>query len=233
MRATFSHVSRSTTASPRMFVLYLLAAPIALALAGCLSRPALVHQTFALHLPPMVSTNHNNPQGVLAMRTVQVSPLFERRSFVYRLGADLYEADPYAEFMVPPSRALAIPMRACLRGSGFFKDVLEPGSQLEADTFLEVHAQELYGDFRKPGPPAAVLGIRLLLFDSSAPPSADPGIRPPLLLQKDYARRVQLNAPTAVALTAGWNEALGDIMREASLDIANARDKQLANNRGR
>jgi ABC-type uncharacterized transport system auxiliary subunit len=116
--------------------------------------------------------------------------------------------------MVPPSRALAIPIRSCLRASGAFQDVLEPGSQLGADVYLEVHAQELYGDFRKSVSPAAVLSLRLLLFESRT------GQEQQLVLQKDYARRVSLKEPSAAALAAGWNQALGEIMTEASSDFS-------------
>ena len=187
---------------------------LAALLTGCLSRPALVHETFALHPSIGLQNTNSSPHGVLVLRTVQVCPLFEGRCFVYRVGADLYEADRYAEFLVPPNRALAIALRACLRTSGLFADVLEPGSQLAADTVLEVHAFELYGDFRKPAPPAAVLAVRLLLFNSEKGPEQK------LLLRKDYARRVILNEATASALVTGWNQALTEIMSEASLDIA-------------
>jgi ABC-type uncharacterized transport system auxiliary subunit len=198
---------------PLLFTVYCLL--ITLAFTGCLSRPALVHQTYALHTAPPEKRAESSTQSILSVRTVQVSPLFERRSFAYRTGPDRYEFDPYAEFMVLPSRALAIPVRSYLRGSGVFQDVAEPGSELMANSVLEIHAHELYGDFRTPGQPAAVLTIRMLLFDSETGQQK-------LLLQKNYSQRVPLKEPSAAALAAGWNQALTKIMSEAVNDFATA-----------
>ncbi|PWU13612.1 MAG: hypothetical protein C5B50_18975 [Verrucomicrobia bacterium] len=186
---------------------------------GCLSRPALVHRTYALHAAETAQGTNSNPRGVLAVGSVRVSPLFEGRAFMYRVGPDLYEADPYAEFVVPPGPALAIPVRAYLRGSGNFEAVVEPGSRLRADNVLEVHASELYGDFRKPAPPAAVLSLRFAMFRSE---------KDSLVFQKDYSRRVPLKESTAEAVVAGWNQALAEIMTQAASDLAAARGQMTA-----
>ena len=210
---------RNSSASKRGFKSIWPPLVVAFAVTGCLSRPALVHQTFGLHATTTAQNTNGTGQGVLSVRSVQISPMFEGRAFVYRVGPDLYEVDPYAGFIVPPGRALAIPMRTCLRSSGVFADVIDPGSGLEANSFLEVHAQELYGDFRKAGSPAAVLSLRFLLFDSGT------GQEQKLVMRKDYTRRVQLKEQTAAALAAGWNQALTEIMTEATSDISSARMK--------
>jgi cholesterol transport system auxiliary component len=189
---------------------------------GCLSRPALVRQTFALHPESPAKGLGSNRQGVLAIRTVEVSPLFEGRSFVYRVGPDRYETDPYAEFMVPPNRALEIALRTCLRTSGLFQEVTESRSQLQADTSLEVHAQDLYGDFRNSSNPAAVLSMRFLFFEPST------GQPEKLLLQRDYSQRVPLASPTAAALAAGWDQALTRLISQAESDLVSARAKTLS-----
>jgi ABC-type uncharacterized transport system auxiliary subunit len=191
-------------------------------MSGCLSRPALVRQTFALHPEPPSKSLGPNGQGVLAIRTVDVSPLFEGRSFVYRVGPDRFETDPYAEFMVPPNLALEIALRTCLRTSGLFHEVTESRSQLQADTALEVHAQDLYGDFRNSAAPAAVLSMRLLFFEG---PTRQPE---KLLLQRDYSQRVSLPEPTAAALVAGWNQALSQVITQAGSDLASARAKTIS-----
>ena len=208
--------SQLSTASP--FILYPLSFILFLLLTGCLSRPALVYQNYALHTSSPEKRADSSAQGILSVRNVQVSPLFERRSFVYRTGPDRYELDPFAEFMVLPSRALAIPVRSYLRGSGVFQDVTEPGSELMPNSVLELHAQELYGDFRTPGQPAAVLTIRMLLFDSETGQQK-------LLFQKAYSQRVPLKERSATALAAGWNQALTQIMSEAVNDFASVHTK--------
>jgi hypothetical protein len=181
---------------------------------GCLSRPALVHKTFALHATGGIQSTKTGSHGILALGPVRVCPLFESRSFVYRIGPDLYEADPYAEFIIPPGRALAIPVGDYLRGWGVFETVLEPSTPLKADASLEVHAPELYGDFRRSAPPAAVLSLKFLMFRSEREPK--------LLFQREYSRRVPLKEASADALVAGWNQALAEIMTEADSDIASA-----------
>jgi hypothetical protein len=181
----------------------------------------LTYQTFALHATPP-DKPASSGQGVLAIRAVEVNPLFERRSFVYRTGADRYQEDPYAGFMIIPSRALALPVRAYLRGSGAFQDVTEPGSQLTADTLLEVYTQELYGDFRPSEKPTAVLSMRMLLFEAKT------GAPQKVLLQKSYSQRVPLKEQSAPALAAGWDQALTQIMTEAASDFASARGQTAA-----
>jgi ABC-type uncharacterized transport system auxiliary subunit len=190
--------------------------PFALAcvLTGCLSRQALVRQTFALQAAAPVNSAAPTGQAVLEVRAVEVSPRFEGRDFIYRLGADLYQADPYAGFLVSPSRELAIALRSGFRSSGAFKDVVEPESRLGADTILEVHVTELYGDFRKPDQLAAVLSMRMLFFEAGNGQARQP------FLEKEYTCRVPLPQKTAAALVAGWNQALGKTLAEVSADLA-------------
>jgi ABC-type uncharacterized transport system auxiliary subunit len=192
--------------------------PLALGsvLTGCLSRPALVQQTFALKATPLASSVAAKANAVLAVRVVEVSPLFEGREFVCRTGADLYEVDPYAGFLVSPSHTLAIALRNGLRDTGVFKDLVEPESQLGADIALEVHVTELYGDFRKAGQLAAVLSMRMLFFEAGSGKARQP------FLEKEYTCRVPLPQKTAVALVAGWDQALGDILAKVATDFTAA-----------
>jgi cholesterol transport system auxiliary component len=181
-------------------------------LTGCLSRPALIQQTYALQSPHSANPAVPKSNAVLAVRVVEVSPLFEGRDFVYRTGPDQYEVDPYAAFLVSPNHTLAIALRGGLRNSGAFKDVVEPESQLAANIDLEVHVTELYGDFRKPGPPAAVLSLRALFFETGGKTAHEP------FLEKEYTHRVSLPKQTAAALAAGWNQALSTIVGEVASD---------------
>jgi ABC-type uncharacterized transport system auxiliary subunit len=192
---------------------WLLPFALGIVLTGCLSRPALVRQTFALQAAPTTNSAMPKGQAVLAVRVVEFSPLFEGRDFVYRTGADQYEVDPYAGFLVSPRRELAIALRSGLRDTGAFKEVVEPESQLNADIVLEVHVAELYGDFRKPGPLRAVLSMRVLCFEAGSAKARQP------FLEKEYTRRVPLPQKTATALVAGWDQALANILTEVASDF--------------
>lgn len=182
---------------------------LGLLLTGCLSRPSLVHQDFALQTPAAAGAA---PAGhaVLAVRPIEVSPLFAGRALVYRTGPNTYETDPYAGFLVAPHDALGIPIRAHLANSGLFASVVEPGSLLTADQVLQVRVVELYGDFRQPGQPAAVLSLRMVFAAAGGN----------ILLQKDYSRSVPLKKNTAAEVVAGYDQALAAIMADVAGDLA-------------
>ena len=158
----------------------------------------------------------SSPQGngVLTIRSFEVSPLFASQSLVYRIGAETYEHDPYAGFIVSPDRALEIPVRAYLRNSGAFRGVAEPGSLLQADRLLEVRVSELYGDLRTPSKPVAVLSMRFIFFQAEKGKPTVPS------LDKNYTRRVELQENTAASVVAGWNKALAEIMGEVASELA-------------
>jgi ABC-type uncharacterized transport system auxiliary subunit len=183
-----------------------------LALAGCLSKPALRRQTFALQ-NPSVTTAPAKGSGVLVIRTCVVSPTFTGRSLVYRTGQDSYELDPYAGFLVQPGQALAVPLRGYLRNSGVFADVVETDGPIAPDRLLDIYVSELYGDFRSSARPAAVLslGMRFFLIENDKPAK--------VLLQKDYSRSIPLKQNTAAAVVAGWDEALAEIMAAVAADL--------------
>ena len=189
--------------------LFVFSLVLSLCLTGCLSRPALVHQTFALQTPAITNTAPATGR-VLVLRPVEVSPLFAGQALVYRTGPNAYETDPYAGFLVPPSRALAIPVRAYLANSGAFADVVEPGSLLTAGQQLQVYVTELYGDFRQPAQPAAVLSLRMVLATAEGN----------VILQKVYSRSMPLQKNTATAVVAGYDQALAGIMADFSADWA-------------
>ena len=130
-----------------------------------------------------------------------------RRSFTR--WANAYETDPYARFLVPPGRTLAIPLRAYLANSGVFAGVVEPGSLLKASQILQVNVTELYGDFRQPGHPAAVLSLRMVF--------ADTGGR--IVLQKDYSCSVPVKENTATDVVAGYDQALARIAGQVASDL--------------
>ncbi|MGH7971939.1 MAG: ABC-type transport auxiliary lipoprotein family protein [Limisphaerales bacterium] len=183
-------------------------------ISGCLSRPALHTQTFAFDppadSPPKAAASS---QRVITIRSLRVAPPFDDRSLIYRTGEFAYNADPYAEFLVSPADSLRPPIRSWMRQSDFFRTVVETGSALKPNSMAEITILELYGDFRRPPEPAAVLTLRFVLLDS---PEGIPG---KLAFEREYSRRVALNARNAQALMAGWNEALNQILVQLGSDL--------------
>ncbi len=150
---------------------------------------------------------------MVAIRYLRVAAPFDGRSFVYRTGEYSFESDPYAEFFASASDSLLVPIRGSLRQSGAFQAVVEPGSALKPNTVAEISVLELYGDFRRPQEAAAVLKLRILVFD------APNGVAGKVIDEREYARRIALKERTAGALMAGWNAALAQILAEFELHV--------------
>jgi ABC-type uncharacterized transport system auxiliary subunit len=188
-------------------------------LTGCLSRPTLNKQTFTFDAPPISTTNAGAGGRVLGIRSLQIAAPFDSRSFVYRTGEFSYARDPYAGFLEPPAAELLAPVRGWLRASRNFSAITETGSALKPDMLVEISVSRLFGDFRQPGHPAAVLTMQFVFFDASN------GVPGRVILQKDYSRRIPLDAPTAAALMDGWNQALVEILAEVSTDFRVSKEK--------
>jgi cholesterol transport system auxiliary component len=85
-------------------------------------------------------------------------------------------------------------------------------SQSQSNYVLEGTVNALYGDFRNPSSPSAVLEMEFFLT-SEIP--AKPGI----LLQKRYAKSIPLSGRTPEALVRGWNQALEEILVSLAADL--------------
>src|ERR1700733_14029092 len=175
-------------------------------LTGCLARPHLDRESFVFSPPPPATAAAAPGGRVLGIRTLQVAAPFEGRAFVYRTGDFAYDRDPFAEFMTPPADGLMTPIRHWWREAGGFRDVVESGSAFKPDTLVEIHVEQLYGDFRPSQNPAAVLAVRFVFFDA---PNGLPG---KVLLRREYSHNIPLKARTAAALIEGWNQALAQIL---------------------
>src|SRR6266436_3381945 len=210
----------SRSPSDRLSILFRTAILVfACALSGCLSRPALKRQTFAFTIPEMAPTNVATAR-VLGIRNLEIAAPFEGLPLVYRTGDYSYVRDPYAAFLDTPAESLLVTIREWLRGNASFSSVIEPGSSLKPNTLAEIRVTRLYGDFRQPQRPAAVLTIRFLFFDA---PNAIPGR---VLLEREYARSIALKSATPGALMEAWNQALTQVLTQVISDIRHAETEE-------
>ena len=170
-------------------------------------------QEFAFSMPMIDAENVVAGDRVLGIKKLQIAAPFEERSLVYRTGEFSYVRDPYAEFLESPEEELKAPVRGWFRGKGDFSAVVEAGSALKSDTLVEISVSQLFGDFRQPEHPAAILTIRFVFFD------AVNGIPGKVIFEQEYSQNVPLKAPTAAALMAGWNHGLAEILSEVSSDF--------------
>jgi ABC-type uncharacterized transport system auxiliary subunit len=185
-------------------------------LTGCLARPPLEMQSFIFALPPGSTVGAEAGNHVVRIRSLQVAPAFDGKAFVYRTGEFSYIRDPYANFMTIPADGLIAPICSRWRDTGAFHAVTETGSALKPDTLVEVHVNQLYGDFRPSDKAAAVLTIRFVFFD------APKGIPQKVIMQQEYSRSIPLKERTATALIDGWNQALAQILDSAAQDFQRA-----------
>lgn len=180
----------------------------ALTLSGCLSRAPMHVQTFAFGVPEMAVTNAPVGGRVLRIKSLQVDPLFNGRSLVYRTGEFSYSRDPYAGFLGSPSEVLLAPIAELLRNDGCFSAVVNAGSAVKPDTLVEINVSQLYGDIRKPGNPSAVLAMQITFLDATN------GMPGKAIFQKNYSQTVPMKSATPDALMEAWNQALKEIFDE-------------------
>jgi len=184
-----------------------------LVLCGCLSRPPLHKQTFTFGAPPTVSNGTVAGDRVLGIRSLRIAPPFDGRSLVYRTGEFSYVRDPYAEFLDPPEEEMMAPVRGWLSRADCFSEVLNAGSAFKPNTIVEISVTQLYGDFRRPEHPCAVVTMHLVFFE------ARNGVPTKPILQQEYSRNIPVTAPSAAALMEGWNQAFGGIFAEVASDL--------------
>lgn len=185
---------------------------LALTVCGCARQAHWKKEEFALAAPPEVAGDAART-NVLLLPRLTVSPLFEGQALVYRTGENSYERDPYAQFLVSPSRMLEQSLRAYLRNGHAFADVLDSGSSLNSSCALQVSVSQLYGDYRQPNAPSAVLQLRFLLY------STEPSNRGRMLWQRELSKRMPLARRTPALLVAGWNAGLQQIMEEINTEL--------------
>ena len=186
---------------------------LTLLLCGCASRSPWKQEAFALTVPAAGEAGSAAHTNILCLRRVTVSPLFAGKPLVYRTGDNSYEQDPYAEFLVPPAQMLEQCWRQGLRAGHGFAGVLDPDSDRKSDCAMEVSVNELYGDFRQPDHPGAVLQMRLLLY------STQPADYGRVLWQREFAKRVPFAHRTPAALVAGWNAGMQASMEEVNTEL--------------
>lgn len=160
------------------------------------------------------NVNPSNPpgNGVLQVAPIRVSPRYEDKGFVYRTSGSSYESDFYNQFLVSPAALVGEELRKGLAQSQIFPHVINASSQLEPTHVLEGVVDALYGDFRDPGAPKAVLEMEFFLRKESAS-KAD------IVAAKRYAKSVAVTGRSPEALVKGWNEALSEIISLLVTDL--------------
>jgi ABC-type uncharacterized transport system auxiliary subunit len=154
--------------------------------------------------------------GVLLFANLRVSPRYEAKSFVYRRTEANYESDFYNQFLVSPAAVLSEEVRRGLARAQVFQYVVGASSQLEPTHVLEGTVDALYGDFRDPSAPKAVLEMEFFLSKEST-------TKAEIVAHTRYAKSVNVSGRSPEALVRGWNDALNDILTSLVTDLKAAK----------
>jgi len=184
---------------------------------GCVSieRSYPDKRYYVLEVNRNVKPSNPPGNGVLQVANIRVSPRYEDKGFVYRTSGSGYESDFYNQFLVSPAALLGEELRKGLAQSQIFRHVINASSQLEPTHVLEGVVDALYGDFRDPGTPKAVLEMEFFLRKESAS-KAD------IVAARRYAKSVAVSGRSPEALVKGWNEALDAILASLLADLKSA-----------
>ena len=167
---------------------------------------------FVLEVNRNVNPSNSPGNGVLQIANIRVSPRYEDKGFIYRTSGSSYESDFYNQFLVSPAALLGEELRKGLAQSQIFRHVINASSQLEPTHVLEGVVDALYGDFRDPGAPKAVLEMEFFLRKESAS-KAD------IVAARRYAKSIAVSGRSPEALVKGWNEALEAILSALVADL--------------
>jgi cholesterol transport system auxiliary component len=167
---------------------------------------------FVLEAPANPTPSNPSANETLQVSNIRVSPRYADKGFVYRTSEAGYESDFYNQFLVSPASLITEEVRKGLTGSQVFKYVISASNQSQPSYVLEGAVNALYGDFRNPNSPRAVLEMEFFLT------SEIPG-KPGILMQKRYAKSLPLTGRSPEALIKGWNQALEEILTALVADL--------------
>jgi cholesterol transport system auxiliary component len=199
------HLSNPLAGGIALFVLFC---------SGCVSleRSSPERHYFVIELPQSAALSQTTSALVLSVGNMRISPRYADRSFVYRTSDTSFESDFYNQFLASPDTMISEELRKGLAASRQFKYVLGPADAQQPDYVLEGSVNALYGDFRKPGQPAAVLELEFFLYNDNANNSG-------LVAQKRYLKAMPMNERSPEALVKGWDEALQEIIAALAADL--------------
>jgi ABC-type uncharacterized transport system auxiliary subunit len=193
---------------------------VMLGLGSCsLSRPAPLKHSYLLHAtrPSTAVTAEASAPSARASTALRVNRFvvaqpFDGRPLVYRADALRFEVDFYSEYLALPATMVTERAIQWLSAARLFSAVVPMASSLDAAYVLEGAVTDLYGDFRDPAKPQAVIAIRFLLAREDA------GSR--VLLDRQFARAVPIGDRAAATLIEGIDRGLTEILTEAEQAIA-------------
>jgi len=197
----------------------ILACVVMLSLGGCnLSAPYPVRNEFVIRVKPGPKAQETVP-GVIMIAGVRVAGPFGDREFVYRMADLTFKSDYYNLFIVAPGRMLTGEVVYAMRQRHGFNSVLDPDVSADHDWVLETMVTDLYGDYRDPSAPRAVVRAHFVLL-RVAPASTT------VVGEWTFEESEPLGAPTPAELAAACGVAFGAVLQRAAPEIEHAASTQ-------
>ena len=197
-----------TIQAAKTFAKYAVLGLIMVTLGACSlpKRPAL--ETASWMVAPERTGAPNKPRTNLwlKMGSVSISPPFDGKSLVYRLGDQRYEKDFYNTYSALPNEMIGNATRQWLNSAQIFSMTVGQGNNFFPYYILQTSVEEFYGDYRVR--PEAVVTVEFFLT------ATDPKKHNPVIGKNRYTKRITLRDNTPQALILGQQEALAQILKE-------------------
>ena len=197
-----------TIQAAKTFAKYAVLGLIMVTLGACSlpKRPAL--ETASWMVAPERTGAPNKPRTNLwlKMGSVSISPPFDGKSLVYRLGDQRYEKDFYNTYSALPNEMIGNATRQWLNSAQIFSMTVGQGNSFFPYYILQTSVEEFYGDYRVR--PEAVVTVEFFLT------ATDPKKHNPVIGKNRYTKRITLRDNTPQALILGQQEALAQILKE-------------------
>ena len=183
-------------------------------LSGCGSQQAYNKKYYMLNTTRQKESIKDENDSILEVSHFTIDSAFSGKGLVYRIGEFEYESDFYNELLVSPSAMITEKARTWLYESGFFKRVLDSGSQIDSTHLIEGNITELYGDFRDKSSPTAVMEMRIFLL------KVNPGKDLSFVFGKTYKSTAGVDSKSPEGLVKALGRCLEDIMMALERNLA-------------
>jgi len=179
-----------------------------------LSRPAPERKLYNITAQRLELLPAATDKSVLKVRPLQVSPAYQGKEMVYRLGETEFESDYYNSFFVQPAQNMTQLTEQWLGRAGIFSNVVDSTSQVMDTHLLEGMVNALYGDYRDRSAPKAVLEVQFFLLKNK---NETYGVA----FSRSYHKAVPFasGGKDAAPLAAAYNQALAEILGELEKDL--------------
>jgi len=151
-------------------------------------------------------------EEVVRLERVRVSPLYDSKGFVYRLGSGRYETDYYNEFYAFPGTMFGEVILDWLREAHVFSELRGPDDPAPTNVLLAARIDRLHADLSDRKQPRAVLAMTFELrrADAKAGGGGEALV---------YESSVPTTGSQPQALLDGWSAALTEILRRLARDL--------------